>query len=172
MFASERNMRSDARSVSEALYRSSSMIASSNPLSSRRTLPVFCRTTSFRVSLDSLIHQSLFDFPFCNTYPESIFLLVANLSVMHFVFRTLCSLRARHNNLSVSLPIQQRIPKVLDHVVNPVSADRLRVRAPEKQTENYPGRLTVCLTPCLGSELRGEGSSKLFQRDDLKICGI
>lgn len=167
-------MRSDSRSVSEALYHSSSMIASSNPLFSCCTLRVFRWTTSFRVSFDSLIHQSLFDFPFSSTYPKSIFLLVANLFVIHFVFRTLCSLRARHNNLSLSLPIQHWPPKVLDHVVNPVSAGRVGVRAPEKQTENYPGNSLYVwrLVSAHGGEkeLRGEGSSKLFQLYDLKTC--
>lgn len=83
-------MRSDSRSVSEAFYHSSSMIASSNPLFSCCTLRVFRWTTLFRVSFDSFIHQSLLYFPFSTTYPESIFLLVATLFVIHFVFRTLC----------------------------------------------------------------------------------
>lgn len=169
-------MRSDSRSVSEALYHSSSMIASSNPLFSCCTLRVFCWTTSFRVSFDSLIHQSLFDFPFSTTYPESIFLLVADLFVIHFVFRTLCSLRARHNNLSLSLLIQQRPPKVLDHIVNPVSTGRVGVRAPEKQTENYPGNSLyvwrLVLAHVREKELWGEGSSKLCHLDVLKTCCV
>lgn len=89
-----------------------------------------------------------------------------------FCFSHSLLLRAWHNNPSLSLPIQQRPPKVLDHVVNPVSAGRVGVRAPEKQTENCPGNSLyvwrLVSAHVREKELRGEGSGKLFHLDGKK----
>lgn len=76
IYAPERNVWSDSRSISAALHHCSSMIAPSNPLVSRRALRLFCSTTSFRVSFDLLIHPSSFDPSFPTHLPSIQFFLV------------------------------------------------------------------------------------------------
>lgn len=165
--ASERNVWSNSPSISEALYHSSSMIAPSNPLSSCCTLWLFCSTTSFHVSFDSLIHPSLFD-PSFPTHLASIHFSLGGEFVPNafcFALFALCTGTIIYHRRSRFRNAHQKSSITLSSL-SQLTQKGQGIRKPDRKLLSLLGNSLHVRRPIFScrshEQLRGEGASKIF----------